>query len=257
MKSALALFFLLTLGASLHAAPLALRAGEQLVYKVSWAVFPGAGEIKVEAATPPASPDQLAVVTTTATRGIAKAFMYFEASAESIFDLKTGQLLTIHEKSTQRAKVQEHIVAFDYPKREATYKKLVPAEAPRSQPIPVGAPSDLIMALFQTRHWNMKVGDKRDALVLFDDDFYELTIHAVREEQVTTKLGTFNTLVMEPRMDKTAPKGMFKRGSTARVWISQDERKLPVQFQVELKVGTGTARLESHRPPPDEKNPRP
>lgn len=257
MKPALTLLLLLAFGTTLRASPLALRAGEQLVYKVSWAIFPGAGEIKIEATNPPASPDQLAVVSATATRGLAKALMYFEARAESIFDLKTGQLLTIHEKSTQRSKVQEHIATFDYTKREATYKKLVPAEDPRSQPIPTGDPSDLIMALLQTRHWDMKVGDKRDALVLFDDDFYELTIHAVREEQVTTKLGTFNTIVMEPRMDKTPLKGMFKRGSTARVWIAQDERKLPVQFQVEFKVGTGTARLESHRPPPDAKNPRP
>lgn len=257
MKHALTLIFLLSLSAALRASPLPLRAGEQLVYKVSWAVFPGAGEIKIDAATPPASPEQLAVVTTTVTRGLAKALMYFEARAESIFDLKTGQLLTIHEKSTQRSKVQEHVATFDYTKREATYKKLVPAEEPRPQTIPAGEPSDLIMALLQTRHWNLKVGEKRDALVLFDDDFYELTIHAVREEKITTKLGTFNTLVMEPRMDKTPPKGMFKRGSTARVWIAQDERRLPVQFQVEFKVGTGTARLESHRPPPDAQNPRP
>lgn len=257
MKHALTVLLLLSLGATLRASPLPLRAGEQLVYKVSWAIFPGAGEIRIDATAPPAESPRLSVVTTTVTRGLAKALMYFDARAESVFDLQTGQLLTIHEKSTQRSKVQEHVVTFDYTKREATYQKLVPPELPRPQAIPLGEPSDLIMALLQTRHWDMKVGDKRDALVLFDDDFYELTIHAVREEQVTTKLGTFKTLVMEPRMDKTPPKGMFKRGSTARVWIAQDERKLPLQFQVEFKVGTGTARLESHRPPPDAKDPRP
>ncbi|HEY1109446.1 MAG TPA: DUF3108 domain-containing protein, partial [Opitutaceae bacterium] len=167
MKHAFAVILLLALGATLRAASLPLRAGEQLVYKVSWAIFPGAGEIRIDATTPPASPDQLAVVTTTVTRGLAKALLYFDARAESIYDLKSGQLITIHEKSTTRSKAQEHIATFDYAQREATYKKLQPAEAPRSQTIPAGDPSDLIMALLQTRHWDMKVGDKRDALVLF------------------------------------------------------------------------------------------
>ena len=75
--------------------------------------------------------------------------------------------------------------------------------------------------------------------MLFEDEFYELTIHALGYDTVTTPLGTFNTLVLEPRMDKTPPKGMFKRGSTARVWISQDGRRLPVRFKVEFKFGAG------------------
>ncbi|MES2692338.1 MAG: DUF3108 domain-containing protein [Verrucomicrobiota bacterium] len=256
----LPLLLLTALAPSLRASELPLRAGEQLIYRVSWAVFSGAGEIKIDA-TPAANPGQLSIVTTTVTRGVAKAFMYFKADAESLFDLKTGKLLSMHENSTTRSKVAVHSTTFDYDKREATYKKTTPAEQPRVLPIPAGDPVDLIIALLQTRSWNLKPGEKQDALVLFDDDFYELTIHAARYEQITSKLGTFNTLVLEPRMDKTPPKGMFKRGSTVRVWIAQDERRLPVQFQVEFKIGTGTARLESYRPPaaaaPDAKNPRP
>ena len=49
-------------------------------------------------------------------------------------------------------------------------------------------------------------------------------------------------------MDKTTPKGMFKRGSKVRVWIAQDEHRLPVKFEVEFKIGTGTATLETYTP---------
>jgi hypothetical protein len=105
------------------------------------------------------------------------------------------------------------------------------------------------MGLLQTRTWELKPGDKREALVLFDDDFYELTIHFARYEEVRTPLGTFNTVVLEPRMDRTAPKGMFRRGGSVRVWIAQNEQRLPVRFEVEFKIGTGTATLESYTPP--------
>lgn len=228
---------------------LPLQDGEHLTYRVSWAIVPGAGEIKVDAHVSPTSPDQLVVTSTTATRRLAKVLLPFEARASSTFDLKSGQLVSLHEKSLTRAKPSEHTLAFDYPKREATYTKLVPPAEPRVLPIPPGEPVDLIMALLQTRTWNLKPGEKRDALVLFDDDFYELTLHALRYETVKTAVGTFNTLVLEPRMEKTAPKGMFKRGSTVRVWIAQDDHKLPVQFQVEFKIGTGTAVLEAYTPP--------
>ena len=72
----------------------------------------------------------------------------------------------------------------------------------------------------------------------------------------------FITLVLEPRMEKTPPKGMFKNGSTVRVWISQDERRLPVKFEVEFKIGTGVATLARYDAPPaaptkDAQNPRP
>jgi hypothetical protein len=230
-----------------HALP--LRTGEHLTYKVSWAVVPGAGEIKIDAQTAANDPERLVVTSATATRGLAKILLPFQASAESIFDVRTGRLLGLHEKATTRAKPTDRSITFDYAKREASYVKRTPPEEPRTLPLPEGDPVDLIMALLQTRTWNLQPGEKRDALVIFDDDFYELTIHALRFEEVRTPVGTFNTLVLEPRMEKTEPKGMFKRGSTVKVWIAQDLHKLPVRFEVEFKIGTGTATLAAYRPP--------
>lgn len=256
------------------AAALPLQPGEQLTYRVSWAVVPGAGEIKIVAQRDPAAPDdRMMVTTTTATRRLARMLMSFDAKSDSVFDLKTGKLVSLYENSAQGQKRIERTVTFDYRARQAMYAN--PAESPptRALPMPEGDPTDLIIGLLQTRGWNLKPGGKQDALVLFDDDFYELTIHFARYENVNTPLGAFKTIVLEPRMDKTAPKGMFKRGSKVRVWIAQDELRLPVKFDVEFKIGTGTATLESYTPPtakksaalpppagstrpPDAKNPR-
>jgi hypothetical protein len=227
-----------------------LREGERLTYRVSWAVVPGAGEIKISARqeTGPRGPC-LAVTATTATRRLARLLLPFDAEAKSIFDLQTGRLLSLHETSTQREKRSEIDVTFDYAARVATYIGPKSAGQPSLLPIPEGDPTDLIMGLLQTRSWNLPLGGKRDALVLFNNDFYELTIHHTRSEEVRTALGKFNAMVLEPRMEKTAPKGMFKRGGTVRVWISQDERRLPVRFEVEFKIGTGTATLEAYEAP--------
>ena len=238
-------------GVAAWAAPsLPVRDGERLTYRVSWAIVPGAGEIKIQARQEKGNGGpRLAVTTTTATRRLARLLMPFDAEATSIFDLETGRLLSLHEHSNQRGKVNEHRVEFDYTKREANYARALPQPAAQTIAIPEGDPTDLIMALLQTRSWDLKPGEKRDALVLFDRDFYELTIHMARYEDVRTPLGEFKTTVLEPRMDKTEPKGMFKRGSSVRVWIAHDRLRLPVKFEVEFKIGTGTATLEAYEGP--------
>lgn len=245
LKTIVALFLGLACGAPLlFASPgPPLVAGEQFKFSVSWAKL-GAGEIVVDAAL--ADEGLLKVTTSTATRRFARMLLPFDAVAASLYDVRTDRLVSLHERSTTRSKYAEHIVHFDYLGRRANYVD-VPRAQTRRLEMPEGEPNDLITALLDTRRWQIKPGEKRDVLVIFDDDFYELTIHALRYEDVETELGSFRTIVLEPRMDKTPPKGMFRKGGSVRVWISQDERQLPVRFAVEFKIGTGVATLVSYK----------
>jgi hypothetical protein len=241
---------LLATAAPLPATP-SLGDGETLVYRVGWGIIFGAGEIKIAAreAPPEAGQLRLLVTTTTTTRGLARMLFPFQARADALFDVHTGRLLTTTESSKSDRKQTKDTVTFDYAKSTASYVNEITPDRTTTLTMPAGEPMDLIMSLVQTRSWNLRPGETRDALVLFDDEFYELTIHAERYEEIYTSMGTFNTLVLVPRMDKTPPKGMFKRGTGVRVWISQDERRLPVKFQVEFKFGSGIATLVSYQPP--------
>jgi hypothetical protein len=242
---------------------LPLQGGEKLTYRVSWAIVPGAGEIKITAEQDASATNpQLVVRTKTATKRLARVLLPFDAEGKSVFDLRTGRMIGLEDKSVYKQKTAEHRVTFDYTTRRASYLTVGETEPPRVLEIPDGNPTDLIMGLLQTRNWDLKPGEKRDALVLFEDDFYELTIHMARYEQLRTGMGTFKTVVLEPRMEKTPPKGMFKRGSSVRVWIAQDDHRLPVKFEVEFKIGTGTATLEAYEGPAkvtasNAKDPRP
>ncbi len=242
---------LLTCALTARAQPrLPLGEDEALTYRVSWGLWGGLAEIKVVAqpTSDASKKPELRIVTTTATKALAKALVTFEARGESVFDLQSGKLLSLTETSRTGEKRASHEAFFDYDKKVANYAS-PPGSTQRPLEMPAGDPMDLITSLLQTRNWSLKIGEKRDALVLFNDDFYELTIYAVGLEEVKTKLGTFQALVLEPYMEKTAPKGMFKKGSKVKVWISQDERRLPVRFQVAFSFGTGVATLSDYRPP--------
>lgn len=232
------------------ASALPVLPGEELHYRVAWALLPGAGEIRIHAARheDPAG-TRLRVVTHTRTLGLARMLLPFEARATADFTLGDGRLRWLREEIRQRGELRAHQVAFDYGAVQALWTADDAPAAPRALPLPPGEPTDMILGLLRTRDWNLEPGGQRDALVLFHDEFYELTIHCIGRETVSTPLGDFTTRVLEPRMEKTAPKGMFRRGGTVRVWIAEDRWRLPVRFTVEFKVGRGVATLQGHRPP--------
>lgn len=226
----------------------ALQAGEELTYSVRWAVLPGAGQIKIAATEQAGNSPRLSITTQTETRGLARALMAFQARSESIFDVRSGRLMELHESSLARAKRTDYSMSFDYGARRALFTAKEPGEA-RALDLPDGEPADLITTLMKTRLWDLEVGESRDVLVSFREEFYLLTIHALRLEHMKTPLGEFETLVLEPRMEKTPPKGMFKRGANVRVWVSRSDARLPVRFQVDFKIGTGVATLVKYTPP--------
>ena len=94
----------------------------------------------------------------------------------------------------------------------------------------------------------LKPGETHPALVLFDNEFYQLTITAQRVEKISTDNGKRDAMLLIPTMDGT-PKGMFKKGGAISVWISNDAERLPLKFEVKVKVGTATATLTDYQPP--------
>lgn len=244
-RAAAILFLSATL---LPATPLALSDGEVLTYRVGWGLFHHAGEITIAAKrddTPPVP--QMRVTTTTATRGFLRGLFPFDATGESRFRLSDGRILGSSEESVSKKRRTRQSLEFDYGRGKAAYVNEVRPEKSAELDLPEGDPLDLITSLVQTRTWELKPGEKQDVLVVFDDDFYELTIYAEAYEEIRTPMGKFRTLRLTPRMEKSEPKGMFKRGSEVHVWISQDGRRLPVRFEVEFKFGAGVATLIDHQ----------
>lgn len=253
MMPARLIFLLLVMASPVFAgeAKLALQPGESLNYRVAWGIFPHAGEITITARSEIDDGKPHTVVTTkTSTRGVLRRLFQFEAQGESIFEADTGRLSVLTETSAGGKKKTNTAIEFNYEKAQAVYSDFLNSANNQTVPIGNSEPMDLIMSLIQTRIWDLKPGGKRDIDVVFGKEIYQLTVHALNYEQVETRMGSFKTLVLEPRMEKTPPKGMFKRGSRVHVWIAQDEpHHLPVKFEVEFNFGAGIATLAKYQPP--------
>src|SRR6202789_1098126 len=152
-----------------QAAPVTgLRDGEALTYSVRWGLIPSVGRIKIAAEIVGTGTDAvLRVTTTTASWGLARGIFPFDARGESIYSVNSGHLLSISEWSTYRSKETKDSITFDYGKMTAMFSDDIHPEKSHSLQMPEGDPSDLILALIQTRNWNLTPGQSRDTPVIF------------------------------------------------------------------------------------------
>ncbi len=228
----------------------AFHDGETFTYKVGFAIFPHAGDIIIAAHEKQVNgTDVMSVTTDTRTRGIVRGLYAFDNKAEVVIEKASGRMLTVKESGADPKRATDTEIVFDYATRIAKYTDRVRTDRSKDVTIPDGEPMDLISALVQTRSWNLKPGEKRDVLVQFGSDFYPLSIKAEGYEEVWTPLGTYQTLVLVPVMEKN-PQGLFKKGGQIKVWISQDASSLPVQMQLKLNFGSATLVLSGYKAEP-------
>lgn len=226
-----------------------LRPGESLTYHVGWGMLGHAGDMKISATADTVDgKSRTRITTTSATQGFVRFLYRFDGEAQMWFDPATGRLMTASATTQAKKSKTSAAITFDYGKREASYVDHLRPERTATIPLPEGLPMDMITGLIQTRVWALTPGQTRDVLVLFDDDFYPLQITAEREETIETPAGDRKAVLLIPRMIGK-PMGMFRRGGEIRVWVSADESRLPLRFEVKVKVGTAYAVLTAYEPP--------
>jgi hypothetical protein len=77
--------------------------------------------------------------------------------------------------------------------------------------------------------------------LISDGKIYAVHGRVMKREKVTTPVGTFDALLVEPQMAS----GGVQREERLYIWYSDDERRLPLRIRTEVKFGSVTATLKS------------
>lgn len=89
-----------------------------------------------------------------------------------------------------------------------------------------------------------ELGPKHEQLftIGYDDRVKEIKARVEKQETVQTPAGTFSAWSI-----KTAALmgGLFKEGGQFRLWVSADQRKVPLQFEVKVSLGKVVGKLKS------------
>lgn len=220
----------------------ALVVGEKLTFSIRYGKIP-AGEATLE------------IAGVGSVRGIRAWQLRATAASSAVFDkvypvrdrweswIDLDSLWCLRfEKSLREGRYRKDLaLEMDQEKGEATYHD------GRVVPIPHGT-YDVIGAFYYVRAVPLVEGAK----FLLDSHEnrknYPLEVSVVGKEDVVTEMGTFRCWVVEPKLASGA---FFKNEGQLTLWLTDDERRIPVQMRSKIPVGAITAVLtKMERPEP-------
>jgi hypothetical protein len=107
---------------------------------------------------------------------------------------------------------------------------------------------DLIGGLIALRYLRLEPGKTAQIPVSDGKKFVMAKVESQRRESLKTELGTVSTVLYEIYLFDNI---LFRRSGHLHVWITDDDRRLPVQLQVRLQfaIGTITFRMEKTAAP--------
>ncbi|MBI4050978.1 MAG: DUF3108 domain-containing protein [Elusimicrobia bacterium] len=99
---------------------------------------------------------------------------------------------------------------------------------------------DILSSLYYIRMQQMDVG-REYTLDVNTKENWPLIIKILERDDVKTPLGKFDCFIVEPMLRK---EGIFiQKGKRLRVWMTADDRKIPVQMKAEVFIGNVSAEL--------------
>jgi hypothetical protein len=147
-------------------------------------------------------------------------------------DPKTFRSLRFEKHTVEGKRVRDDLIEFDYEKKIA-YRD--------GKPIPIEANTfDSLSSIYYIRLLDLNRSDPI-SLTVVSRHLFPLSVVVRGRETVTTPAGTFKTIRVEPQ----GPEGLIGKGKTLTLWLTDDERKMPVQIKSKLKVGTLTGKLKA------------
>lgn len=109
-------------------------------------------------------------------------------------------------------------------------------------PIPLYV-QDILSSLYYLRTFDIEVGKDCFIEVYADGKVYPLRVIVHGKEKVKVPAGTFKCIKVEPVLQS---EGIFKQDGKLTVWLTDDEKKMPVKMTSKILIGSIGANLESY-----------
>jgi hypothetical protein len=137
-------------------------------------------------------------------------------------------------------------VTFDRSSHKATYleKDMVKGSVIKSAETDIPAcVSDIIGGLYKLRTMHLQPGQSAQVPISDGKKSVSARVEALDKEEIVTKAGKFNAIRYEVFVFNGV---LYKKNAKLEVWMSDDNRKLPVQFRARMPfpIGTITFQLE-------------
>lgn len=215
------------------------RIGERLVFELTWfGINAGWATLEVKERLNYNGRDVIRVVSTARSNKFVSVFYPVDDRTETFIDQveRYPHRFLIRLREGRYRSDRETI--FDQEKYKAFFIKDGRTEtfdvSPRVQ--------DAFSSFYYLRTMELKVGTPVYIKIFDNRKNYEAKVEVLRKERVDTPIGSFNTICVKP-MPQT--EGIFQRKGDVYIWLTDDDRKMPVMMKSSVKVGPITATIIS------------
>lgn len=222
--------------------------GERLTYEITWAfITAGTGTLEVLPDTVVEGVPARHYRATAQSTPFIDTFYRLRDKMDAYTDLSVRRSLLYDKKQVEGDYKRDIVLKFDWQKRELMrYKQ---GEYRDSMPLDSDTLDPLSM-LFAFRSQPLDVGFEFRSPVTDGKEREVGTAKVVAREIVTTKLGSFDTFLVEPHMERVGTVFKTAPGAKLQVWITADERRIPVKVKSKVAIGHVTMELVRIEPSP-------
>ncbi|MBA4348721.1 MAG: DUF3108 domain-containing protein [Thermodesulfovibrio sp.] len=103
---------------------------------------------------------------------------------------------------------------------------------------------DSLSSFYYIRQIPLEVGKSVFVTVFDSKKIYKVEVQVLKKEEVETPLGTFKTILIKPIMKS---EGIFYKKGDILIWLTDDEKRIPVLLKTKVVVGSITATLVGGR----------
>ena len=216
------------------------QVGEQLTYDISWLnITAGTAVMAVSGVGTDGDRPLVKLVTTAQSRPAITKFFPVDNRVESLLDPAT--LLPEHLTFKRREGKKKEDIEYTFHQREGAVT-VVKGGATERLEMPPGT-QDVISGLYYTRSaLSLQPGASLTMNVFHDKKNRKLDVRVEEIETISGPWGTAETarlLVVMPFQ------GLFLNQGNIRVWLTNDERRIPVRMKAKVVIGSIVADLAS------------
>lgn len=141
-----------------------------------------------------------------------------------------------HMLAEEGSRRRDTNILFAAPATQYVEKDLVKnTTSQKSVPVPACV-EDVLGGLQKLRTLKLTPGTTAQLPITDGKKFVDVRVEIQEKETITTPLGTFKTVRIEPFLFNGV---MYERNARCFVWITDDEKRTPVMFQVRMRFHIG------------------
>jgi hypothetical protein len=209
--------------------------GEKLTFKISWTNVVDAGTATMEVSEKLMfkGTEVYHIITKTKSAPVFSSFFYVDDRVDTYFDTDTFASY----------KYEKHLREGDFKVDDVYYFDPEDKIAVRDEKVisTLENAMDVLTGFYYTRTKDLKVGSSISFNHCDGKSNRIIKVKVLKKERITVPAGTFDCIQIEPILTDT--EGIFNQTGRLWIWLTDDEKHMPVLMKSSIAIGDIEARL--------------